>query len=224
MWGLVMAIKFFFQYDQTLFHLPVNPAELSIRVAGNNRTYETVKVGEVNTLKDKRLADIKISSFFPVDTSAPWIVNATDGVHNPKYYIDLIENIRDNKAVIKLVVSDLNVNMDVSIENFEYNYRAQEDDVYYNLDLKQSRRSSPKNLIPNNDGSNTVATSFQIARQVSRVIPDSYMVKLGDDLWSISSKVTGLGSKYSEIQKYNSLLIGNDPTLLKVGSILRIPK
>lgn len=232
-----MAIKFFFQYDQTLFHLPVNPTELTVVIAGNNRTYETVKMGEVNDLRDKRLAEVKIKSFFPVNPNLPWVVSATDtfnlggfnvtgnrGVQAPKYYIDLIEKIRDEKAVMKFVVSDLNVNMDVSIENFEYTFQAQDDDVHFTLDLKQSKKSAAKNLIPNMDGSNTVANAMQIVRSVSKVIPDRYMVKLGDDLWSISSKLTGQASKYKEIQKYSGLVVGRDPTALKVGSILRIPK
>ena len=218
-----MAVKFFFQYDQTLFHLPVNPEELTVRIAGSNHTYETVKVGEVNVLRDKKLAELKIKSFFPVNKNLPWVINAND-VKEPKYYIDLIELIRDKKSVIKLVVSDLNVNMDVSIENFEYTFKAQDDDIHFILDLRQSRKSAPKNLIPAADETNIVTNVMQITRSLNKIIPDSYMVKLGDDLWTIASKLTGNASKYAEIQKYNSLIIGRDPIALKVGEILRIPK
>lgn len=219
-----MAVKFFFVYDQTLVQLPVNPPELMVKTPGNNQTFETVKLGEVNWLKDKKLTNITIKSFFPTNLQVPWVVASNILAQQPFYYINLFESIRNKKETLRLVVADLGVNMQVSIEDFEYGFAAQDDDVQFTLTLKESRMGKAKNLTTNVDGSTSVANGFQFIRKLTKSIPDSYTIKPGDDLWTIASSVMGLGSKYLDIQKYNRLILGNDPTILTTGTILRIPK
>ena len=219
-----MAVKFFFVYDQTLIQLPVNPPELMVKTPGNNQTFETVKLGEVNWLKDKKLTNITIKSFFPTNLQVPWVVASSILAQQPFYYINLFESIRNKKETLRLVVADLGVNMQVSIEDFEYGFAAQDDDVQFTLTLKESRMGKAKNLTTNVDGSTSVANGFQFIRKLTKSIPDSYTIKPGDDLWTIASSVMGLGSKYLDIQKYNRLILGNDPTILTTGTILRIPK
>ena len=219
-----MAIKFFFVYDKTLFQLPVNPPELKVRASGNNQTYETVKLGQVNILKDKKLTDITISSFFPSQLNAPWVVASSLLAQQPYYYINLLEQIRNNKETMRLVVADLGVNMEVSIEDFEYGYEAQNEDVNFTLSLKEARSSSIKNMVFNADGSLSIASGFEFTRKLSKVIPTSYILKYGDDLWTVASSVLGMGSRYTDIQKYNRLILGRDPNILTPGTILRIPK
>lgn len=219
-----MAIKFFFVYDKTLFQLPVNPPELKVKSSGNNQTYDTVKLGQVNVLKDKKLTDITISSFFPSSLNAPWVVASGILAQPPYYYINLLEQIRNNKDTMRLVVADLGVNMEVSIEDFEYGYEAQDDDVKFTLSLKESRENSIKSMMFNADGSLSIASGFEFTRKLSKIIPTSYILKYGDDLWTVASSVLGMGSKYVDIQKYNRLILGRDPNILTPGTILRIPK
>lgn len=219
-----MAIKFFFVYDKTLFQLPVNPPELKVKSSGNNQTYDTVKLGQVNVLKNKKLTDITISSFFPSSLNAPWVVASGVLAQQPYYYINLLEQIRNNKDTMRLVVADLGVNMEVSIEDFEYGYEAQDDDVKFTLSLKESRENSIKSMMFNADGSLSIASGFEFTRKLSKIIPTSYILKYGDDLWTVASSVLGMGSKYVDIQKYNRLILGRDPNILTPGTILRIPK
>ena len=57
---------------------------------------------------------------------------------------------------------------------------------------------------------------------ITKIIPNSYVVKAGDDLWTIASSVLGVGSKYLDIQKYNRLIVGRDPNVLSAGTILKL--
>lgn len=217
-----MAIKFFFVYNKTLIQLPVNPPELEVNAPGNNKVMETVKLGEINTLKDKKLTNITISSFFPNALNAPWVVASGLLAQKPYYYINLFENIRNKKETLRLVVADLGVNMEVSIEDFKYGFEAQDDDIKFTLSLKEVRQGAGKNLFFNADGSLSIASGFEFTRKITKVIPDSYVVKAGDDLWTIASSVLGAGSKYIDIQKYNRLLVGRDPNVLSAGTILKL--
>ncbi len=222
MWVLPMGTKFFFVYDSTLIQLPVNPPDLEVNAPGNNKTVETVKLGEVNTLKDKKLTNITIKSFFPASLNAPWVVASGVLAQKPYYYINLFEKIRDNKHTMRLVISDLGVNMEVAIEDFKYGFEAQDDDIHFTLALKEARTATNKNLIFNVDGSLSIANGFEFTRKLTKIIPNSYVIKAGDDLWTIASSVLGSGSKYLDIQKYNRLILGRDPNVLTAGKILKL--
>lgn len=217
-----MAVKFFFVYNDTLIQLPVNPPELEVNAPGNNKVTETVKLGEINTLKDKKLTNITISSFFPSSLNAPWVVASGLLAQKPYYYINLFESIRNKKDTMQIVVSDLGVNMRVSIEDFKYGFEAQDEDIKFTLSLKEVRQAAGKNLFFNADGTLSIASGFEITRKLTKIIPDSYVVKAGDDLWTIASSVLGAGSKYLDIQKYNRLLVGRDPNVLSAGTILKL--
>lgn len=217
-----MAIKFFFVYDNTLIQLPVNPPELEVNAPGNNKVTETVKLGEINTLKDKKLTNITISSFFPSSLNAPWVVASGLLAQKPYYYINLFESIRNKKDTIQLVISQLGVNMRVSIEDFKYGFEAQDEDIKFTLSLKEVRQATGKNLFFNSDGTLSIASGFEITRKLTKIIPNSYVVKAGDDLWTIASSVLGVGSKYLDIQKYNRLIVGRDPNVLSAGTILKL--
>lgn len=217
-----MAIKFFFVYDSTLIQLPVNPPDLEVNAPGNNKVSETINLGEINTLRDKKLTNITIKSFFPAQLESPWIVASGILAQKPYYYINLFEDIRNKKDTMQLVISDLGVNMRVSIEDFKYGFTAQDDDIEFTLSLKEARQSEGKNLFFNADGSLSIANGFEFTRPLSKVIPNSYVVKYGDTLWTIASSTLGAGSKYLDIQKYNRLLIGRDPNVLTAGTVLKL--
>ncbi len=40
-----MAIRFFFEFDNQIVQLPVNPEEIVVKSPGNNKTEEIVKLG-----------------------------------------------------------------------------------------------------------------------------------------------------------------------------------
>lgn len=138
-----MAIRFFFEYGNTLIQLPVNPESIAIKHSGNNRTEEVVKLGEVNIIKDTKLKDCSFNCFFPATSIAPYVL--TKGkFEQPQFYIDFFNKIRKEKQPCRFIVSDLSINMLVSIENFEYSIEAGDDDVHYTINLKEYRTYAPK--------------------------------------------------------------------------------
>jgi nucleoid-associated protein YgaU len=53
--------------------------------------------------------------------------------------------------------------------------------------------------------------------------PTSYTVQKGDSLWNIAQKQFGDGTKWTEIYKMNSDVIGQNPNLIYSGTELRLP-
>lgn len=138
-----MAIRFFFEYNNTVVQLPVNPEQISIKSNGNNKTEEIVKLGEINILREPRLHSCSIKCFLPVSSNAPFVL--TGGrFEPPQFYIDFFNKIIKDKKPCRFIVSDTSINMFVSIENFEYTRKHGDEDTAYTLDLKEYRTFSAK--------------------------------------------------------------------------------
>lgn len=131
-----MAIKFFFEFESEKAQLPVNPEQLKIVSSGNNKTTEIIKLGEINLIRQIKLREITIESFFPIHENFPYVL--TKGkFKGANYYLEFFQKIRDSKAPLRFIVSDSSVNMLAAIESFEWNQSGGDLDVYYSLKLKE---------------------------------------------------------------------------------------
>ena len=87
-----MAIRFFFEYNNQVVQLPVNPDKVYVKSSGSNKTEEIVKLGEVNLLRQKKLETLSIECFLPVNSSPPYVL--TKGkFEKPDFYIDFFKAI-----------------------------------------------------------------------------------------------------------------------------------
>lgn len=138
-----MAIRFFFEYNNQVVQLPVNPKEIMINSSGNNTTSEIVKLGEINLLRQKKLERLAIECFLPMDANAPYVL--TKGkFEKPQFYIDFFEKIRVEKKPFRFLISGTKINMLASIEDLEYGMKAADDDIHYSISLKEYRPFSSK--------------------------------------------------------------------------------
>ena len=138
-----MAIRFFLEYGDEIVQLPVNPSKLEVAKGGNNKTVEVVELGAVNILRGVGLAKISVSSFLPATSNAPYILTSGK-FKEPQYYIDFINKVREAKKPLRLIVSDTNINLMVSIEDFKTTLNAQDDDTHYQLSLLEYRNYASK--------------------------------------------------------------------------------
>lgn len=133
-----MAIRFFFEYKGTVIQLPVNPPELALSEPGNNKVDEIVKLGEVNIIKMKKLSTLTIKSFLPISSDAPYVL--TKGAFkDPQFYLDFFKKVREDMQPMRLIVSDMGLNMLVSIENFDSSQVAGDPDTHFDLKLMEYR-------------------------------------------------------------------------------------
>jgi len=130
-------IGFFFEYENTVVQLPINPSELTIKTEGTNKTMEIISLGQINLLKDVALSELSISSWLPGGTWFPGI-RTLGKFEGPEFYEQFFNKIRADKKPCRLIVTGINLNMLVSIESVEFEHRAGEhEDKYYTLNLKE---------------------------------------------------------------------------------------
>lgn len=140
-----MSVMFYFNYKWAVLPLPVNPESIEVRVAGTNKTTEIVKLGEINILRDVKLAEMTIESFFPATADGPWVLTKTLFA-KPQVYKRLFEELRKEKKPCRLVVSGVGINMEVSVESFEWSMEAGDPDMHYKLQLKEYKPHTIKTV------------------------------------------------------------------------------
>ena len=156
LFGIEIPIKFFFEVEGVAFQLPVNPEKIAITTQGSNQVKEIVKLGDINILREKKLKTLDIESFFPA-TVAPYVETKMN-LLSPETHKKLFNTLQESKLPCKLVISGLNVSMQVSIESFSWEMRAADPDVYYKLSLKEYRPYGIKKLTSTTQQNPTTTT------------------------------------------------------------------
>jgi nucleoid-associated protein YgaU len=104
-------------------------------------------------------------------------------------------------------------NILVSIESMEIKESAdQGDDVIISFKLKQFKEYGIQRITTAQKSPNTTSTSNNNREQnnaPSNLNSDSYVVRSGDTLWSISKKYYGNGAYYTRIYEANRTVIEN---------------
>ena len=171
-----MAIGFFFEYNNQVVRLPVNPEKITITKPGNNKTEEIVSIGEINILREPKLSSCSINSFLPVNSNAPYVLTAAK-FEAPQFYIDFFNKIMTDKKPARFIISGTLINMLVSIEKFDYTLTAGDDDTYFTLDLKEYKKYSAKVVkIQTNTNTTTATTTGQQREKTGLAIGDEVVV------------------------------------------------
>lgn len=228
-------ISLFAKYKEKLVQLPVNPEDITISGSANNNTSDTVGQGEINDLGFAKLKELTISSFFPKNYNGELYINTGGSFEGPEYYIKFFEDIKNAREPFRLIITDIDINMLVSVESFEYTYQYGTDDVDYSLELKEYKEHNIRVLKATANSYSTVdsvqkvasasATNTNSNRSIEKSVPKTYTVQEGDSLWKIAQKYLGNGSRWNEIYTYNNnkSIIGGNPNLIKAGQVLAIP-
>lgn len=134
-----MDIGFFINYKEEVIQLPVNPEKITVIYKGNNSTTEIIQLGDINILKDRKLAELSFSSFFPEYSWFPGI-RTLGGFKGPAFYKAFFQRIQEEKQPCRLIVTGLDINMKCSVESFDYYHQGGDhEDAYYSLSFKEYR-------------------------------------------------------------------------------------
>lgn len=228
-------ISFFAKYNDRLIQLPVNPEDITIDGSSNNDTTDTVGQGEISNIGFPGLKELTISSFFPKRYNGELYINTGGQFEEPEFYIKFFEDIKKDRKPFRLIITDLNINMLVSIESFSNTYAYGTDDVDYELELKEYKEHNIRILKATSTGfvnvdsvqkvSSVTPTNTNSNRSVEKSTPKTYTVVSGDNLWTIAQRLLGDGSRWNEIYSYNNnrSIIGGNPNLIRPGQVLSIP-
>lgn len=134
-----MDIGFFIQYNNQVVQLPVNPEKVSVKFKSDNSVKEIISLGEINILRDRKLAEISFESFFPQYDWFP-AIRTRGKFKTPDFYKNFFKQIQEDKKPCRLVITGIGITVKCSIENFDfYHQSGDHEDAYYSLDFKEYR-------------------------------------------------------------------------------------
>lgn len=195
---------------------PVSPPSFEVSNAYNNSTINVNSLGDINMLGKRGLTTIKFSSFFPAQ-AYDGIVNTTPD--SPYSYIEKIKSFAQKGQPCKLAISNTNINLNVSIDSFDYSEKDGTNDVYFSISLREYRY-----ILPNsNKINNTTGLASRVAEEQKEKVINWYPSM---DLMDVAAQSVG---QFFPIEEQDAKQLSVFRTLAKtknlnVGSVLHATK
>lgn len=187
--------------------LVVNPQTLEFDDPQNNQQITLLDVGSANLLGDKGLTAVSLQSFFP-SVHSPFYTRY-GGKRTPEECKNLVKKWKDNKMIVRLIISDMDINLAMTIDDFKYSKREGDDDLYYTIAMTEYRTLNVPTVKVSTKVKSTItkrpATSSNASKASSQASGSArtYTVKNGDTLWAISKRYYGSGTQYPKIYNAN---------------------
>lgn len=197
--------------NDSKFRLPVKPSQYTISVSHGNSVVNVVNLGDINLMGKTGLREISLSSFFPAKDYN--FSNNSDRL-TPLEYVEQIEGWRNSGKPIRVVITGV-LNMECTIESFNYGEQDATRDIYYTLNLKEYKKVKTKAV------NKAVNTSTRETQPEDTNSGTTYKVKEGDNLWKIAKQTYGDGTKYRAIALANPDI--DDPNRISPNLLLRLP-
>lgn len=138
------------------FALPVNPKEISIESATDDKTVSVVKLGQISLTGDEKLKTVEITSTLPVKTANVHYISATKPYKNGQTYIDKLTKIYKSKKQVRLVVTKTKISFkgimsefkygmaDGNAEEFTYTFKLTEYKAHKAIKVKKPKKKKKK--------------------------------------------------------------------------------
>lgn len=181
-----MEIYLCWNNDEKRMLLPINPSSFEASASQNNQSLYVHNLGEI-ALKGKRgLYSITLESFFPAQKYG----FQHGGFHKPyDYYCAKLKKLFERNETMHLIITDTDINMFCTIENFVHGEADQSGDVSYTLELKEYREVEAAKRISTNKKET------------------SYTWKKGDTWPKVVKKHMGSSNTWKKVRKSNQSVI-----------------
>lgn len=189
--------------------LPITPPSFEISHGINIETINIHTVGDVILPGYGTLSTIKINCVLPAHKHS---YNQSGAKTNPYKYIEKFKNWCDNHTILRFVVSETTVNVQVIIEDVTYGENDGTGDVYANLILREYRKLE---VIQTKKTGNNTRSSDKSTTGVT-----THLIKKGDTLSAICRKYYGDATLCQKLATYNGI---KNKNLIYAGKTLKIP-
>ncbi|MEY8355262.1 LysM peptidoglycan-binding domain-containing protein [Lachnospiraceae bacterium 54-53] len=195
--------------------LPVNPEAFTFAESALNTKITLLNVGEVNLLGNRGLITGSLSSFFPSEKS-PFFHYAD---LTPGEYLELLTKWKNSGSPIRVIVSDSDFNIMMSIDKLTQGYKEGSKDLDYTLELTEYRKLN----VPAVKVSTVVNRPSGLeSRPDTTTNGKTHTVVKGESLWAIAKKYYGNGAQFKKILEANRDKIKNQD-LIYPGQVFVIP-
>lgn len=214
-------IQFWLKDREGLYlQLPVNPSEFTVSSPYGVSKVSVAHLGEVTIPGERGLKSVSFDSFFPRDYNPSYCEYSS--FMNARSWVLQIEEWRDTRKSIRLLITGTNVSIPVLIESFDIQPEraGHVGDIFYSMSLVEYREPIVRKV---EKKVNAVKGVSSTRADNDKKSAKSYTVKKGDTLWAIAKSTYGNGAEYTKIYNANKAVIGKNPNLIKPGQKLVLP-
>jgi len=195
--------------------LPINIPNFEKTINGNNEVIGTAGLGDIVIGKKQGLATFDFESFFPHTTEK-----------TAKSYVEEIEEMRATNQPINLVITEIDEDILVLIDDFDYNRNhGNYLDIDYNISFTEYKPFGAYAPYEEEAETDETRPTPPPREEVNKPpVLRTHTVVRGDNLYNITRTKTGNPQNWRELYELNKVTIGNNPNLIFPGQILNIPE
>lgn len=194
---------------QEYLKLVVNPASIEFTDVQNNQQINLLDVGTALLLGNRGLISTTLESFFPSSDSP--FYKRHGGTRTPQECKTLIKKWKDKGMIVRLIISDMDINLAMAINNFTTTHREGDNDIYFSLELIEYKTLNVPTVKVSTKVKSSItkrpATSSKKASSSGSSGGRSYTIKGNDTLWAIATRYYGNGAQYMKIYNANKSTI-----------------
>jgi len=212
-------MSFTLKDGSTSFVFPVNPEEVNISRSKGYETINMLEHGEFDFAQGEKVKEITFSSFFPKQYDPSYCMDEKYFL-DPRVALNVLNTFLISKQPMRFIISGTGVNVPVFLISLNSSFRGGEPgDIYFDVTLRTWRDSKVEKMGSGSGATGSKASSRTDLKKSSK----TYTVKAGDSLSKIAKFELGNSSKWNEIYKLNTKIIGSDPNRIKPGQKLVMP-
>lgn len=135
---IVDSIRFYIEYrNSQRVMLPVNPEKLEVQGPGTNTTVNLVGSGDVNILKSPGLRKVTLESWIPKNNDGAGYILEDAPNYEATFYRDYFTAVQKQKEPVNLIITGLDITLQMGLESFNYHWEGSDEDMWYTLEFKE---------------------------------------------------------------------------------------
>ncbi|WP_446897415.1 LysM peptidoglycan-binding domain-containing protein [Clostridium sp. LBM24168] len=204
--------------DNDTFHFPVNPFNYSMDHDKKYNTVEIVDVGEADVPdKGTKIQKITFDTIFPREYDS---YCRYQDIPSPKSVMEKLKKWQEQAQPLRLIIDGVGLNELVIIDTMpEKEEPGEIGDKYITMNFRTYKEVKIELYNP----AKATSTTLKNNRTAAVSTKGTYVVRSGDNLWSIAKKYYGDGAKWPTIYSKNKSVVGSNPNLIYPGQRLVIP-
>ena len=190
------------------FCFPANPEEIACTFDSVYQTYNIISLGEVVVPKGRKAARFSWDGYFwgTPRRRQPFIVGTWK---KPDGCIEILDRWRKKERILRLMVTETPINIDVTISKFVYKPFGGLDDYKYSIQFTEYRELKMYTTAEMGVTSYEKKTTPRVDAS-SQSAGTAYTIQDDDTLWGIARKFYGDGMKWEVLYEANAEVIERD--------------
>lgn len=176
------------------------PEKITGKQAAKYQSFDIISQGTVKVPKGTDVIEVTWEGEFFGRTKRNEALVKSEHWQEPIQCVNIITEFMKNEAVLNLIVTETWINLDVTISSFQPVAYGAYGNIKYSITFVQKK---PLLIYTTNELKIASYTKKTKARLTTNITSGSYVVKLGDTLWGISTKYCGGAANWTKLYDKN---------------------